>query len=530
LRKLPGDEGGTGLAQQGYGAYFEQTCPFMRFTSLVVELIRARPRLVVLIVVLCQAALWLLVSLIFYRSPPGDVATVLAFGREYQVGTDLGPPLSFWLADIAYRAAGNHMIGVYLLAQLCAIATFWSLYLLARTVVGGQQAVLAVLLTMTVTAFGSPGLEFGPLVLARPIWALLLLHSWQLIGQNRRNVWFAWSIEAGLLLLTTAAAPLLLILLAGFALAAPEGRQRLRSVDPLFAVLVILVLILPYLIWLLRADALAPPHWPATAELGARASHWGWLLATLIVALSALIILVALNSGWFSRTAEEAPAIFRPPVEPLARHFVYFFAIAPALAGSLLAGLFDLDRVVGGNGIALLMSGLAAVIASGDLILLRHQRLLRTIWAIAIAAPALAVIGATLLLPWTGGGEVATALPARDIAQFFGDSFERRTNQHLPAVAGDATIASLVALDSGRPHLFLNAAPVRTPWVTPASFNESGGIVVWRASDTVGTPPPEIAQQFPGLVPEVPRSFERIVNGRQPVLRIGWAILRPKGR
>src|SRR4051812_5778091 len=66
---------------------------FMRFTSLIVELIRARPRLVVWIVVLGQAALWFLVSLLFYRSPPGDLATVLAFGREYQVGTELGPPL-----------------------------------------------------------------------------------------------------------------------------------------------------------------------------------------------------------------------------------------------------------------------------------------------------------------------------------------------------------------------------------------------------------------------------------------------------
>ena len=47
------------------------------------------------------------------------------------------------------------------------------------------------LLTMTVTAFGSPGVEFGPLVLARPLWALLLLHSWQIIGQGRRNAWFA---------------------------------------------------------------------------------------------------------------------------------------------------------------------------------------------------------------------------------------------------------------------------------------------------------------------------------------------------
>ena len=179
---------------------------FMRFTSLVVELIRARPRLVVWIVVLLQAALWLAVSLFFYASPPANLATALAYGREYQVGTDLGPPLSFWLADIAYRAAGNHVFGVYVLAQLCAVLTFWVLFLLARTVVGGQQAVLAVLLTMTVTAFSSSGLEFGPLVAARPLFALLLLHTWQLIGQKRGNAWFAWSIEAGLLLLTTSAA------------------------------------------------------------------------------------------------------------------------------------------------------------------------------------------------------------------------------------------------------------------------------------------------------------------------------------
>ena len=131
----------------------------MRFTSLIIELIRARPRLVVWLVVLFQAALWLAVPLLLYRSPPGDLATVLAYGREYQVGTDLGPPLAFWLADIAFRAAGNHMFGVYLLAQLCSVATFWTLFLLARAIVGGQQAVLAVLLTTTVVAFSSPGVD-----------------------------------------------------------------------------------------------------------------------------------------------------------------------------------------------------------------------------------------------------------------------------------------------------------------------------------------------------------------------------------
>src|SRR6202142_591385 len=129
----------------------------MRFTSLVIELIRARPKLVVWLGGGLQAILWLLGSLLVYRSPPGDLATGLALGREYRVGTDFGPPLAFWLADIAFRAAGNHVFGVYLLAQICSIATFWTLYLLARATVGVQQAGLAGLLTMTGLAFSPPG-------------------------------------------------------------------------------------------------------------------------------------------------------------------------------------------------------------------------------------------------------------------------------------------------------------------------------------------------------------------------------------
>src|SRR3984957_3489721 len=263
----------------------------MRFTSLIIELIRARPRLVVWLVVLFQAALWLAVPLVLYRSPPGALAVVLAYGREYQVGTDLGPPLAFWLADIAFRLAGNHIIGVYLLAQLCSIVTFLTLYQLARAIVGGQQAVLAVLLTMTVAAFSWPGLEFGPLVLARPLWMLLLLHSWQLIGQNRRNAWFAWSIEAGLLLLTIQAAPGLLLLVIGFAVATERGRRTLMSFDPLFALLVIVVLALPYLIWLVRADSLAMLPWPGPADLSERALHLFALPGGLLLALSGIIVL-----------------------------------------------------------------------------------------------------------------------------------------------------------------------------------------------------------------------------------------------
>ncbi|MEI9925208.1 MAG: glycosyltransferase family 39 protein [Bradyrhizobium sp.] len=119
---------------------------------------------------------------------------------------------------------------------MCSVATFWALFLLARAVVGGQQAVLAILLTMTVVAFSSPGVEFGPLVLARPLWALLLLHSWQIIGQNRRNAWFAGrsKLDAAA---DHAGRDRSLDIGGGFALATARGRRVLTSFDPLYALL-----------------------------------------------------------------------------------------------------------------------------------------------------------------------------------------------------------------------------------------------------------------------------------------------------
>jgi hypothetical protein len=501
----------------------------MRFTSLVIELIRARPRLIVWIAVLLQAAMWLFVAMVFYRSPPGSLATLLAFGREYQVGTDLGPPLATWLADIAYRAAGGHMFGVYLLAELCQIATLITLYYLSRAVVGTQQAVLAVLLTMTLLAFSSPALDFGPLVLARPLWALLLLHSWQIIGQRRGNAWFAWSIEAGLLLLTTPAAIFLLLLVLVFALATAGGRRTLRALDPLFALVVVAVLALPYAVWVMRAETLVIPALPQVAELNARAIHAAWLLGGLVLGAAAIPALTLLNTGLFDAEGEEAPIIYRPRVEPLARHFVFFFAFAPSLGAVLISGLLGLDVAVGGAGVLMLLSGLAVIVAAGDLIAMRRARMLRMVWAAAVVAPAVGVVLAVLVLPWTGSNEIATSMPGRAIADFFDESFSRRTNHRLRAVAGETQLASLIALHSGRPHLFIDADPKRTPWMSSAKFSESGGVVVWRASDTAGTPPPEILARFPGIVPEVPRAFEWLVTGRQQLLRVGWAIVRPKG-
>lgn len=499
----------------------------MRFTSLTVELVRARPRLIFWIAVLLQAGLWFVLPMLLYAGPPGDLATTLAFGREYQLGTQLGPPLAFWLADIAFRLAGGHIFGVYLLAELCFIVTLWAVFALGRAIVGGPHAALAILLTATITAFSFPNLEFGPAVLACPLWALSLLHAWRVMGQGRRGAWFALSIAVGLLFLTTQAAIVLVVLLACFALATKRGRQALCTLDPLLAVLIAAILALPYLVWLMQATSL--PSWPTLDHPLGQLKRWGNMLGMLTLALSGVVVLALANWRGFSRKPEDAPTIYRPALDRFARGFVYVFAFAPPLVLSLIAVLAGRDEVAGGEGVALLLIGLAVIVAAGDVIHLRREQTLRTIWLLAILAPALFVLGATVLRPWSGGREVKTLLPASAMGHFFGDTYRLRANHPLQMVAGDPELATLIGVGApSHPRVLFDATPGAAPWLTLEQFNAMGGLVVWRATDTVGAPPAELVSRFPGLVPEIPRVFTRMVTGRQSALRVGWGIIRPK--
>ena len=134
------------------------------------------------------------------------------------------------------------------------------------------------------------------------------------------------------------------------------------------------------------------------------------------------------------------------------------------------------------------------------------------------------------MLPWLNV-DLRVAMPAQAMARFFAETFERRAGAPLQIVAGDPRTAALIALGApSRPSLSLNATPERSPWVTPEAIKAKGAIVVWPTTDTAGTPPAEIKERFPELVPEVPRAFERSVQGRLPLVRIGWGVIRPQSQ
>jgi hypothetical protein len=143
--------------------------------------------------------------------------------------------------------------------------------------------------------------------------------------------------------------------------------------------------------------------------------------------------------------------------------------------------------------------------------------------------PPILVAFAIVLQPWILAADLSVGQPAAQMGQFFSDNFARRTGRPLPIVAGDTSLASLVALGaSSRPRLYLESAPADRPRVTKEDIAEMGAVILWRAVDSAGRPPPDIERQFPELAVEVPRAFVRQYQGRMPLMRIGWGMIRPR--
>ncbi|HEX3441095.1 MAG TPA: glycosyltransferase family 39 protein [Pseudolabrys sp.] len=499
----------------------------MHYVSLLIEFLRGRPSVVFWTVALTQAVIWTLVPALFYSAPPGEVPLLLAVGHEFMLGSYFGPPLAFWLGEIAFRAAGT--FGLYALSQACVVVAYWAVFTLGRRIVGTRHAVLAVLLMVGISAFTVPAPNFGPAILAAPFWALALLFYWRAIGDGERGNWFLLGIDLGLLLLANYAGIILVALLIVFTLVTPAGRRALLRPEPWFGGVLFAIVVFPHAAWLWYERDLVLSGLQDSIVVAGRLSPGVWLTLTLVLTHLGLALLIFLASGWPRKRRDRAPEIDRDAVRPFARLYVFVFALAPALAAIAITfatgRLGPLDRITP----LVVLSGLAAVVAGSDKVLLYRERFVSYAWlGLLIAPPALVVLGLALL-PWTFKTELAIAQPANAEGRFFADNFQRRTGKPLEYVTGDMRVAPLVALGApSRPHVYFNWAPERSPWASLEDMRARGGLLLWPLADTAGAPPALLKSQFPELVPEVPRAFPRPVQGFLPLIRMGWAVIRPE--
>jgi 4-amino-4-deoxy-L-arabinose transferase-like glycosyltransferase len=497
----------------------------MHWVSLFIELVRTRPVAVFWAAALTQTALWTLIPALIYAAPPGELAEFLAVARDTGIGNAFGPPLAYWLAEIAFRIGG--MPAVYLLSQICVLITYWAVFSLGRIIVGAPQAAMAVLLMAGIVAFGVPTPEFGIGILTMALWALILLHYWRAVGEGRRSYWFAVAVETGLLLLTTYSGFVLIGLLLVFTLATRRGRDQFNSFEPFAAGAVVVLIFFRHLIWIEQTGMLNNLTFAGLAGAADNVRTWGQLIGLLLVGHAGLAVLVLLSRGFALSPHDTGAYVARAPVDPHAGNFVYFFALMPAAAIGILALVTGRPDYFVAPALVVL-SGLAVIVAAPDRIRIVHQRLMQYAWAALLLLPPLMVMLAVPLLPWILAVDLRVARPAAEMGRFFAENFERRTGRPLAIVTGDIHTAALVALAApSRPRLYAPARPELSPRVTRQDIDSQGAVVVWPATTERGFVPAAIQQRLPELTYETPRAFERRYQGRLPLLRIGWSVIPP---
>jgi hypothetical protein len=263
-----------------------------------------------------------------------------------------------------------------------------------------------------------------------------------------------------------------------FTVMTERGRRSLTQVEPALGLVLLAIVVFPHAVWLKDSWQLV---FATLTELP-RDGLWMPAVRLLwVIALShvGVALLVLLASGWRLRERERAPEIDRLPIESSGRNYVYALALAPivlALAVTIwFGGLGPTARIAP----VVLATALGIIVAAGGRIYLYRERMVSMAWVALLTVPALLTALAVLGAPWITAHEFSTNQPAKAMGDFFGDTFQRRIGKPLPFVAGDAKLATLVAVSAPRrPRIYLQETPERSPWTNAAELRANGAILI----------------------------------------------------
>lgn len=424
-----------------------------------------------------------------------DIAEAYAWGQQYLLGYGKHPPLSGWVAGGWFKLFPAADWAVYSLAMATAGFSLWVCWLIALRVVDRRRAFLVVVMLAIYPIFNVKGYKFNADLIqlaTMPLLVLAYLHAFE-----RRTV------LSGVLLGLAGALALLakywaLTMIGAIGIAAllhPQRLAFLRSPAPWVAILAMLVVLTPHLLWLWQNDFRPLTYATGVYEISSRmvslryASGYIEHNIALLLLPIGIAALAVIFPSWrslallrrFSNVAvlnwsrAPNPAI-RIPQAINIWIIQIVVAVGPPLGGIFLAIYMKTDW-----GIPLFFLVPLALLAIPMLHVPRIALFrIVAVWLIAslivlAAAPNLA--SRTAAIVNSGGGVGNEAFDGRaELARDLTQQWRLRFNTPWPAVVGSARISNLMTFYS--PDHPTPLAPEEPPsgLITPEQANRSGFI------------------------------------------------------
>jgi hypothetical protein len=499
--------------------------------SIYVEGLRARPAFFVGLLLVVHAAMWTLVAWFANPTPDPKLAVAVALGREWQFGYVDTPPLAPWILEVAFRAGG--LLAVYALGPVTVALAGWLVFLLARRIAGDRHGAIAVFLMVGVHPVAFPVGSFDSDIVQMPLVALAVLAWWFAAIERNRYAWIVLGVTCGFFAYTGVQSFFVLAVLLGMTAATAVGRASLReNRDQIFAVsglFLFTLLLTPRMIWLQNHDFAGVMQLldiPGSTIVRGEPVGMG---VTVILGHIGLLLLIGLASRYFASDGDIAPVFMRPPLHPLGKQVVMVIALVPSILAAAMAVLFGMRFSALAAAPLVLYSGLLAVVLASEALRVHRQRMVAMAALTLLFLPPVLELATAFASPYFSAAGRTTNWPAQAAARYMTDVYRTRTGQPMAYVVGGEWQASAIALASrDRPHVFVNADPVQSPWASREKLETEGGIVVWNIRGADAAPPAALAEKLPPLVAESPLTLNWTRPGNLDFIRLGWAIVPPK--
>ncbi len=457
-----------------------------------------------------------------------DLVEDLALGREWQLGYWKHPPLPWWIADFAYRIAGDVYV-VYVLGPLAAVVCLYVVWLLGREIFGGFQALIAVLALEGVHFYNFSVVKFAHDQMQLPFWALTGLFLYRALTRGRARDWLAAGAALALCFWSKYAAFALAGSIGLFLLIDPDARRAWRTPGPYLMALAFLIVITPNLWWLIDNGFLPFSYVDARAKVATRwyqvvtfPLQWtGGQLFFLAPAIG-LMVLALIGGRRGAKPAEDGSRAF-------ARRYVMTLALGPFVLTTLIAlALGRLPVAMWGYPLwsfaplaALLWLG--PVIESAPL-----RRFAAGFLAVFIVMPvtyAAVEFGEPLLRD----RPKATQFPGRPFAEAVTRAWHDKFNTPLPYVGGGEFATNNVAVYSpDRPHVIVHADVGLSPWIDRADLARRGAMLVWEDGQVDAARLADLRSAFPGLEVAPPLVLPRHTLWPTRPVRVFYAFVPPR--
>jgi 4-amino-4-deoxy-L-arabinose transferase-like glycosyltransferase len=253
-----------------------------------------------------HAVLWtlILVNLKAAQDVHMDVAEGFAWGQKFQWGYGKHPPLSGWIAGLWFRVFPVADWATYALAMTVLGIGLVICWLIALRVVDRRRAFFVVVMLALYPIFNFKGFKYNPDLLQLVTLPLLVLAYLQAFEWRSVRSGF-WLGVAGALALMTKYWVLTMIGAIGIAaLVHPERMKFLRSPAPWVAIVTLVVLMIPHLIWLKEVDFVPLTYAGDVYALSNRAENLRLVLGYIghnLALLAVPVALAALALTWSPR-------------------------------------------------------------------------------------------------------------------------------------------------------------------------------------------------------------------------------------